>query len=1274
MKFRIMKKMLAVCLLLLSNNSFSQWRATTPVPIIMRDITFTDEYTGYALARFGNFVTCASTFALYKTVDGGENWVKMKTDVETDAKRSFHFVNSMVGWIAEEGSEVLKTTDGGVTWTSQTSGVAPTLNDIWFRDLNNGFLVGPNGMIQRTTNGGSTWSTMSSVTSATLTRIYFYSNTLGFIAASNGQILRTTNGGSSWTPINTGLTTLYDISFTSTQNGYAVGTIGSDRYLCTTVNGGLSWTTSLLGPGSGATRVFFTSPQTGYIKLTHSSIIKTTDGGATWNPTAATTNGTEENWQEMFFIDDNTGFLCGDDGRITKTKNGGLSWENKNTGIYDDILSVSAPHKDTAYCGDNQGRIFKTHNAGVTWYQQVPDIATSINKLYFHNPTVGFAAGPNGVLLKTIDAGFTWDPKLLNSTYNITDLSFPTEQIGYASAENGIVYKTIDAGETWDSISTGFNYALLDIYFTTPDTGYVTSSDRILSTFNGGSTWVEYDPTPVGIIRDIVFPSVNVGYCVLSSRIIRTEDAGGTWEIADGIPSGVYEMWFADDSSGYMTYSIGQRRTIDSCTTLLSQSTACGTIGSMYTIDMVDGGTYGYAGGGAGGSADGRIHQLGVPEIVATQISTSGYCPGNNIFVAFYGRGFFANGNIFTAELSDASGSFASPTVIGTYSNLDPFFVYQSGVITATIPGGTPPGSGYRIRVVASNPGYIGPDNGFDITIQSGQAPSINLSSPIAGTICSGLMMELNTTVTAGGMNPSYAWTLNGNPYPANGASLFIDSLVNGDQIQVTMTSNLGCASPTTALSNVFTAAVSDSIDIGLTADTSFCATGTLQLNANPGMTYDWSPSTGLSSTTVADPIAIVDQNITYSVLVTNAAGCTDSDSVTIELLPESSILTNDTAACLNTTLQLEATPGGTYSWTPSINLSNPSISNPVATILEDEVYYVNITSAEGCQYFDSILITANPLPEILLGDTLVCVNSTIQLDATSGGSYNWSPGTGLNNTTIQNPQATVTSGITYYLNVTSAEGCVTTDSIAIDTYTEPIVTGLADTSICEGECIVLSPALNTGIQSALWSTSTGLNDSTLVSPTACPTVTATYSVLLTDINTCTVSDTTTIIVNSLPLVPTISFNGTALESSPGNQYQWYLDGMAISGANSMTYTPTGNGNYTVEITNAEGCTEVSDVFALVTWGIEEMSQEASIVLYPNPVNDLFFLEFKGEHGSDALVTVSDLKGKLLMQKTFSVNSDDYTLEVNPGTLATGVYFCKIVTAYNQYFVQFVVE
>ncbi len=110
-----------------------------------------------------------------------------------------------------------------------------------------------------------------------------------------------------------------------------------------------------------------------------------------------------------------------------------------------------------------------------------------------------------------------------------------------------------------------------------------------------------------------------------------------------------------------------------------------------------------------------RLNGYDPNSLDAPMLSGDIFCQGESISIDYTADGYYAVGNQFTAQLSDASGSFASPTNIGTVTATD------SGSIQAVIPALTTPGSGYRIRVISSNLATTGADNGQDLTINQAQ-------------------------------------------------------------------------------------------------------------------------------------------------------------------------------------------------------------------------------------------------------------------------------------------------------------------------------------------------------------------------------------------------------------------------------------------------------------------------------------------------------------------------------------------------------------------------
>jgi photosystem II stability/assembly factor-like uncharacterized protein len=204
-----------------------------------------------------------------------------------------------------------------------------------------GFAVGKNGTILKTINGGESWTGLPSGTVNYLSKTYFIDADTGYIVGTNGTILKTTNGGSNWIHLTSGTTnTLYTVFFPSAYAGYAVGANGT---ILNTINRGTDWTTQSSGTTESLITVFFPDEDTGYIVGTHGTILKTMNGGfppvginekkqpgnlkISPNPASEKINielpepGTLENW---------TIFVCRTDGREIISKNGNGSRSELN--------------------------------------------------------------------------------------------------------------------------------------------------------------------------------------------------------------------------------------------------------------------------------------------------------------------------------------------------------------------------------------------------------------------------------------------------------------------------------------------------------------------------------------------------------------------------------------------------------------------------------------------------------------------------------------------------------------------------------------------------------------------------------------------------------------------------------------------------------------------------------------------------------------------------------------------------------------------------------
>lgn len=220
----------------------------------------------------------------------------------------------------------------------------------------------------------------------------------------------------------------------------------------------------------------------------------------------------------------------------------------------------------------------------------------------------------------------------------------------------------------------------------------------------------------------------------------------------------------------------------------------------------------------------------------------------------------------------------------------------------------------------------------------------------------------------------------------------------------------------------------------------SICEGDTVQLNASGGLNYEWAPSASLSDAYTAHPLASPSTTTTYSVTVTDAFGCSETDQMilTVNDLPQV-FAGNDTAICFLDSIQLNATGGIIYEWVPAALVDQNHISNPFAFPDQTTLFTVIATDSNGCSNYDSLVIFVNPLPIADAGqDTTICQGDIVTLNAGGGVTYQWSPHIGLNDPAIQNPLAMPTATTTYTVQVTDINGCTAIDSVTVSLFPQP--------------------------------------------------------------------------------------------------------------------------------------------------------------------------------------------------------------------------------------------
>ncbi len=432
--------------------------------------------------------------------------------------------------------------------------------------------------------------------------------------------------------------------------------------------------------------------------------------------------------------------------------------------------------------------------------------------------------------------------------------------------------------------------------------------------------------------------------------------------------------------------------------------------------------------------------------------------------------------------------------------------------------------------------------------------------------VCKGTSAQLNAS---GAVN--YSWT----PTASLNDPLIQNPLATPDESTkyfVSGTDLNGCKNVDSVL-----IVVKNLPTVTASEDTSICLGETVQLSATGTVSYLWHPNNSLSDSTVSNPVASPVSTTEYVVTGSDVFGCSDHDTVIVQVNYSGNFISAiDTSTCFGSPITLSATGAESYSWSPGIFLNDSTIANPTATLITTTTFILTAVS-QGCGGKDTITVFVNPLPVITASDdTTICSGSSIQLHVTGGITYQWSPDSSLINPESPNPTATPQTTTTYSVTGTDANGCSTVDEVTVHVNPSPNITIQSDTSICMGDTILM---IASGALNYEWQPTTGLSSPNTASTLAFPQATTTYSVTGTDVNSCSNSATTTIIVHALPNVDAGNDQQVCanvpvqLSASGGVSYSWLpLQGLNNANISNPLATINVTTTYTVTAANEFSC------------------------------------------------------------------------------------------------------
>ncbi len=425
--------------------------------------------------------------------------------------------------------------------------------------------------------------------------------------------------------------------------------------------------------------------------------------------------------------------------------------------------------------------------------------------------------------------------------------------------------------------------------------------------------------------------------------------------------------------------------------------------------------------------------------------------------------------------------------------------------------------------------------------------------------------------------------------------------------------------------------------------DQTICGNSTLLSAANNGSYYLW--NTGDTTQTIN-----ATSTGTYWVQINNLAG-TSSDTINVTIHPLAAIsISGDNSICSNDSTQLTiVSPATTFSWLPVAGLDNPDSNVVNASPFVNTTYTITVTDNFGCTNSDSISITVNSIPVAQAGsDQFICFGGQTILGTTSGMNCNWLPISALNSSTDCQPIALPTLTTNYILTVTDLNGCENSDSVLVTVNPLPTVAVCCDQTLCAGDTVSLNAI--TSASNLSWSPSAGLNTTTGNNVNAFPASSVTYTVAATDVNGCSFADSVTLTVNPLPAAPTITQNIGDLISSESAGNQWYLNGNLISGATGQIYAPVQNGNYSVVVTDVNGCSAASATYFFGSTGVENSLLTKANCIYSAEHHQL---RFTGLMDGKYKLGIYNQLGQLIFTDEMNLSAGAYTYELE---ITQGVY------------------
>jgi photosystem II stability/assembly factor-like uncharacterized protein len=293
-------------------------------------------------------------------------WLTSRVDCDGDLI-AVHFVSAQKGWIAGDNGFLASTIDGGKNWTRHNLNTTENINEIYFRNDDNGYLVAGRKMFV-TGDGGRSWQETSIVGPG---------------------------------DIRVGTPEFLSIKFADKKRGLVVGSVLNrreqviDSLVMRTEDGGTTWQRVIVPSRKELFHLDFVGSSRVWIVGDAGVILYSSDAGNTWE---AQNSNTPRALYNVDFRDGKDGYAVGGRGTILRTENGGRNWELVPTNFPATFMRVDFADNKNGWIVGHGGTILRSGDRGKTWIKQESGTSDSLFGL-FMTKKYGWAVGADGVLI-----------------------------------------------------------------------------------------------------------------------------------------------------------------------------------------------------------------------------------------------------------------------------------------------------------------------------------------------------------------------------------------------------------------------------------------------------------------------------------------------------------------------------------------------------------------------------------------------------------------------------------------------------------------------------------------------------------------------------------------------------------------------------------------------------------------------------------------------------------------------------------------------------------